>query len=247
MTQDNSKAAQVAVIERNSRNSVMIRMAERFGMDRQMFERTMMATVIPGGKATPEQVAAVMLVADQYKLNPLTKEIYAFPAKGGGIVPVVGVDGWIKLMNDSPQADGVALVENFDEKGAFVSVTATIYRKDRTHPTVVTEYLAECMRATEPWRQWPRRQLRHKALIQGTRIAFGFSGIHDPDEAERIVEAQAVSRVVETSAVNLSALTEQLEAQSAGTAADPTPQAPAVPSATTLQPIPGSDNDEVKF
>lgn len=202
-----------APIERTRSNSVVIRMAERFGMDRVAFERTLMATVVPGGKATPEQVAAVLLVADQYHLNPLTKEIYAFPNRGGGIVPVVGVDGWIKLMNEHPAADGVELIENNDEKGALISVTATVYRKDRAHPIRVTEYFAECARGTDPWRQSPRRMLRHKALIQGLRVAFGFSGIYEPDEAERIVEAQQRERVIEASATTLSNLTEVLEAQ----------------------------------
>jgi len=32
--------------------------------------------------------------------------------------------------------------------------------------------------------------LRHKALIQAARLAFGFSGIYDQDEAERIVSAR---------------------------------------------------------
>jgi len=204
-----------AVVERTKSNSVMIRMAERFGMDRVAFERTLMATVVPGGKATPEQVAAVLLVADQYHLNPLTKEIYAFPNRGGGIVPVVGVDGWIRMMNEHPAADGVALVENNDEKGALISVTATVHRKDRAHPIKVTEYFVECARGTDPWRTSPRRMLRHKALIQGLRVAFGFSGIYEPDEAERIVEAQSQARVVEASASSLSDLTAQLEAQPA--------------------------------
>jgi len=35
--------------------------------------------------------------------------------------------------------------------------------------------------------------LRHKALIQCARIAFGFSGIYDEDEAARIVETSAAS------------------------------------------------------
>ncbi len=41
-----------------------------------------------------EQFSALLIVANQYKLNPFTKEIYAFPDKQNGIVPVVGVDGW---------------------------------------------------------------------------------------------------------------------------------------------------------
>ena len=33
--------------------------------------------------------------------------------------------------------------------------------------------------------------LRHKALIQCARVAFGFSGIYDEDEARRIDDCQA--------------------------------------------------------
>ncbi len=36
-------------------------------------------------------MAALMIVADQYGLNPFTREIFAFPDKQNGIVPVVGV------------------------------------------------------------------------------------------------------------------------------------------------------------
>lgn len=45
------------------------------------------------GAVTDEQMAALLIVANQYKLNPWTSEIYAFPSNGG-ITPVVGVDGW---------------------------------------------------------------------------------------------------------------------------------------------------------
>lgn len=37
----------------------------------------------------------------------------------------------------------------------------------------------------------PKRMLRHKAMIQCARLAFGFAGIYDKDEAERIVENTA--------------------------------------------------------
>jgi hypothetical protein len=99
----------------------------------------------------------------------------------GGIVPVVGVDGWGRIMNDHPQFDGIEF-EQDDE-----SCTAVIYRKDRTRPVKVTEYMAECKRGTQPWMSHPKRMLRHKAMIQCARLAFGYGGIHDPDEAQQIV------------------------------------------------------------
>jgi hypothetical protein len=86
------------------------------------------------------------------------------------------------MMNDHPQFDGIDYEFEHDDEGRLVSCTSIIHRKDRSHPTRVTEYLAECKRNTDPWKM-ERRMLRHKATIQGARVAFGFSGITDEDEA----------------------------------------------------------------
>jgi len=51
--------------------------------------------------------------------------------------------------------------------------------------------MSECRRDTPTWKRWPARMLRHKAAIQAARYAFGFAGIMEPDEAERMVVAQA--------------------------------------------------------
>jgi phage recombination protein Bet len=164
--------------ERTASNSVIVRMAQRFQMDPVAFERTIKATCIPGsGNVSNEQFAAFLLVADQHGLNPLTKEIYAFPSKGGGIVPIVGIDGWYKLANAHPQFDGI----QFEDSADGHAITARVYRKDRSHPIEATEYMVECHRKTEPWDRWPRRMLRHKAAIQAIRAAFGFAGVYDPD------------------------------------------------------------------
>lgn len=172
--------------------SVISAMAERFGMDRRAFEATLMKTVMPAEGATHEQVAAFLLVARKYDLNPFTKEIYAFPAKGG-IQPIVSIDGWLKIINDHPQFDGMEFADKVAENGKLEAVTCRIYRKDRAHPVEVTEYMAECKRETAPWKGWPARMLRHKAAIQAARYAFGFSGIMDPDEADRAVESVQAS------------------------------------------------------
>lgn len=143
---------------------------------------TLKATAFKGSvQVTDAQMTALMVVANQYGLNPWTKEIYAFPDKGG-IVPVVGVDGWARIINNHPQFDGIEFEQ--DEERC----TAIIYRKDRTRPIKVTEYMVECKRngSGGPWSSHPRRMLRHKAMIQCARLAFGYGGIHDADEAEQI-------------------------------------------------------------
>ena len=83
-------------------------------------------------------------------------------------MPVVGVDGWSRIINDNAQFDGM------DFKQDDESCTCTIYRKDRSHPIVVTEYMTECKRDVAPWKSHPRRMLRHKAMIQCARLAFWF-------------------------------------------------------------------------
>jgi len=145
--------------------------------------QTLKATAF-NAKVTNEQMTALLVVANQYGLNPWTKEIYAFPGKSGEIVPVVGVDGWARICNDHPQFDGV----DFEFSPDGEACTCLLYRKDRSRPVVVTEYMAECRRGTPPWQSHPRRMLRHKALIQAARLAFGFTGVYDPDDAEVIAE-----------------------------------------------------------
>lgn len=172
-------------------HSVLARLAGRYHTDGSKLLDTLKNTAFRG--ATNDQLLALCIVADQYRLNPFTKEIYAFPDKGGGIVPVVGIDGWLRIINDHPQMDGMDIAGDDDQ------CTVTIYRKDRSRPTVATEYAAECARNTEPWRSHPARMLRHKAIIQCSRIAFGFA-LKDPDEAERIIEAQA-SEIVDRPAI----------------------------------------------
>ena len=169
------------------RTSALEIMAERLGCESAKLLSTLKATAFKGD-VTNEQMMALTIVANQYKLNPFTKELYAFPDKSGGIVPVVGVDGWARIINEHPQFDGM----EFDMSADGTECVCRIFRKDRAHAIEVTEYLAECKRNTDPWRTSPRRMLRHKAMIQCARYAFGFAGIYDPDEAERIVAAQDV-------------------------------------------------------
>lgn len=156
-------------------------MASRVNVDPTKMLDTLKATVFKN--ASNEELLALVVVSNEYDLNPFLKEIYAFPAKGGGICPVVSVDGWNKMLIRQPRFDGIEFDMQDGEDGLPYSCTATIYVKDRAKPVKVTEYFAECYRKTDPWDKMPRRMLRHKALIQASRVAFGFSGIHDDDEA----------------------------------------------------------------
>lgn len=163
-----------------------VALAKQFNIqgDPQELVQTLKATAFKGN-ATDAQFNALMIVSTQYGLNPFTREIYAFPDKNNGITPVVGVDGWARIINSHPQFDGMDFTTDSE------SCTCKIYRKDRSHPTIVTEYMEECKRNTQPWNSHPRRMLRHKTMIQAARLAFGFGGIYDEDEAQRIEAAES--------------------------------------------------------
>lgn len=189
-------------------NNAIALLGEKFGTGNENETIAVLKQTAFKGPATDAQMTALCIVAHQYGLNPFTKEIYAFPDRNNGIVPVVGVDGWSRIINDHTQFDGMDFEQ--DEE----SCTCIIYRKDRAHPVKVTEWLSECKRDVAPWKSHPKRMLRHKALIQCARLAFGYTGIYDQDEAERIGEApgaiEGQSRRV-TEAPTLPDLTPEIE------------------------------------
>ena len=196
--------------ETKQRQSLVTRFADKYHIEPAKLMDTLKATAFrQRGDAvvTNEQMAALLIVADQYKLNPFTKEIFAFNDKGA-VVPVVSVDGWSRIINEHPAFNGMEF--NYAEeivtmpggKPCPAWCEVVIYRKDRDRPTVVREYLDEVYQSPRgnsgfagPWQSHTKRFLRHKTLIQGSRIAFGFAGIYDEDEASRIVEAQTVQVV----------------------------------------------------
>jgi phage recombination protein Bet len=175
-------------IAQPSGQSLISRMASRFGVEPNKMLGTLKATCFKG-EVSNEQMMALLIVAEQHGLNPWTKEIYAFPDKNNGIVPVVGVDGWTRILNAHPQFNGMEFVDGPMQKDGLPEwIECVIYRRDREHPTRTREYMAECKRGTGPWGSHPRRMLRHKALIQCSRLAMSFAGIYDEDEAQRIIE-----------------------------------------------------------
>lgn len=185
-TQDTAIADNVAKIEQaKPRATALEALAGRLNVSPGALTSTLKNTVFKG--ASNEEFIALVIVSNAYNLNPLLKEIFAFPAKGGGIVPVVSVDGWIRIINEHPQFDGIEFNDIIDEKGNLYAIESVIYRRDRSRPIKVTEYMDECKGAGPAWQKTPKRMLRHRALIQGGRVAFGFSGIYVEDEACNVV------------------------------------------------------------
>ena len=225
--------------EANNQNTqeIVVSMAEKFGVDEAQLLATLKATAFRqsgDNVITNEQMHALLIVANQYNLNPFTKEIYAFPDyKSGGIVPVVSVEGWNRIANENPMFNGVDFkyskeAVKYEDANSPVHtwIEAILYRKDRKRPIHIREYVDECYKPVYvdqwgnakpgPWQTHPKRMLRHKTLIQCYRVGFGFVGIYDEDEAYRIINADMDSnsrpqraKVVELKPTNVNKALEQ--------------------------------------
>jgi phage recombination protein Bet len=212
-------------------------MAERCFVEPDKLHATLKNTVFKG--ATDDEMLALIVTANVYELNPLLKELYAFPKKGGGITPMVGVDGWLKIANRQANYDGMN-VEVYGSDKNPTHATCEIFLKDRSHSVKITEYFEECRRNTDPWNQMPRRMLRNKVMIQAIRVAFGIGGIQDEDEAQDIGDnafRQATGHVVETSALTRVITGESTPASSASVAA-PAKATKAAPAPAKEKPAP---------
>lgn len=192
--------AVAAPAKANTLNALAI-MASRLQVAPGELERCLMDTAFKG--ASSAEFIALVAVANQYGLNPLMREIYAFPKRGGGIVPLVPIDGWLKLIRENDDFAGmdVAWSDEMvkpapDAQDCPVWCETTIHHKSHPdHPTVHREWIEEMYRNTDPWKQTTKRMLEWKSIIQTGRIAFGLSGIKDLDEAERISDGEMVEIV----------------------------------------------------
>ena len=160
------------------------------------------------GQWAQHDLQSLLLAAERLGLDPLGGEIYAVPGGHDATGPallVLGVDGWCRVLNAHPAYRGVEFREGPNRESAAYGIQGagqavafesslpawiecTLHRKDRQVPTTVREYMAEARTDSPAWLSHPRRMLRHKALVQCARVAFGLAGLHDPDEARRVQE-----------------------------------------------------------
>lgn len=144
---------------------------------------------------TQADLDRLLMLSERLGLDPLNNEIYAVEAaqdagKKKRILFVVGLDGWLKIINSHPQFDGMRFTESEpgdDELPLYME--CTIFRKDRRVATSVREYMHEAHTNQGAWLTHPRRMLRHKAMVQCARACFGLGGLYEPDEAERVSSA----------------------------------------------------------
>jgi len=106
-------------------------------------------------------------------LDPLCEEISFTQYNDGQWQVFITIEGCSKLLNQHPQFNGLV----FNQADTLIDgvpewMECSIYRKDRTLPTTVREYLTEVRGENPIWQKMPRRMLRHRALQQCVRLAI---------------------------------------------------------------------------
>lgn len=175
--------------------AVFKRCQQRSGMSPESFveslTQTSLSSLVTWSQA---ELEALLLACERHGLDPLGREVYMLRGGDPLISPalvVVGVDGWSRILNTHRAFAGMQFRESSELiEGVPAWVECTLHRWDRRVPTRVREYLVEVRGHSQSWLTHPRRMLRHKALVQCARLAFGLVGIYDHDEAQGIASAR---------------------------------------------------------
>ena len=244
------------------KKSLVMVMAENYNMEPEHFLDAVKQTCMPTKDVTITNgmLAAFLMVCHEYNLNPLVREIFAFPTKRGGLQPIVSVDGWVKLITTHPQYGGMdkLVVEVDPQTKKPISCTCHLLRKDGMPVPEVTEYFDECYRNTDPWNNMPKRMMRHKGIKEAGRIAFGFGGLMDQDEGMDAINITDQSTVLERSTNDAKeALKEKIGAKKGAKAVasepsapmspePPKQSAPATPKAQTPTPSPAPEQTVIQ-
>ena len=176
----------------NRIESLIGRLGAQWGVDAAKLRSTLINTVFrqgDGSQPSNEELMVVLLVCEQYSLNPFAREIFAFKAKGGQIVPVVSLDGWAKIVRRQKDFNGMRF--RVSERTVEMAgrqlpefCECSIFLKGIDEPVTVQEYAEECFNERSPvWNKWPRRMLRTRAFIQAARLAFSLTGLYDEGDA----------------------------------------------------------------
>ena len=178
---------------------VFKRSVKRSGMSTESFSQALVQSALSHLVMwTLADLENLLLTSERHGLNPLGGELYLMKDSESlekPAVVVLGVDGWCSVLNTHEKFAGMQFKESSELLDSVPCwIECTLHRWDRRVPTRVREYYSEVRGNSLAWLTHPRRMLRHKALVQCARLAFGLVGVYDPDEAQRILDAKPPKR-----------------------------------------------------
>jgi phage recombination protein Bet len=134
-------------------------------------------------------------------LNPFRREIWCIvteSARGRQVQIMTGINGYFQVANSHPQFDGLEWEVERTEKGALVSATAKVWRKDRRLPSVGRALWKEFSKPYGNWKSMEEHMLLKCAKAIALREAFPqeLGGTYTEDEMPSEFSAESVGKTV---------------------------------------------------
>lgn len=120
---------------------------------------------------TDAEMFVGMSMIARFGLDPIAREIYVARDSRGKLMTIVGIDGWIKILDRTDGYDGFEQHLEFDKAGKLLYVETMIYSRQRSHPTKYRAYAEEYaklggfMLEKIPWHMLRVFSLRHAARL----------------------------------------------------------------------------------
>lgn len=133
---------------------------------------------------TDHELFVGLSMVAKYDLDPTCKEIYVTRGNDGKLMVVVGIDGWVKILDRTKHYDGFEQELHFDESGNIEWIETKIYSTKRSKPTVYRAYWKEYQAVAGFMKgKIPIHMLRLFSLHHATRLFTPIGG-HVRDESE---------------------------------------------------------------
>lgn len=156
---------------------------------------------------TDQEMFVGLSMIARFELDPIAREIYVTRTKNG-LATIVGIDGWIKILDRTDHYDGFEQELIRDEKtGNVTCCVTTVYSTKRSHPARYDAFTEEYQRVSGFVAQaMPIHMLRIFSLRHAARLFVPLGGVTTAEEADamgRVGEANvkpSLSQVIRETA-----------------------------------------------
>jgi phage recombination protein Bet len=184
---------------------------------------TIKQTVAKG--ASDAQLRMFLEVCKCTGLDPFLKEIWYVAEKG---IIMAGRDGYLRVANENPMFDGIETrVERNESTNTPIKAVCTVWRKDRTHPTICEAYFNEYKGSGPVWSKYPSAMIAKVAEVLALKRSFSINGVVSEEEMgadDKRGTREAAQAVAQAKIANGGTLPEPIEAEFVEPEPDPDPE-----------------------
>lgn len=148
-----------------------------------------------------EMFTGISMIA-RFELDPIAREVYVTRTKQG-LATIVGIDGWVKILDRTDHYDGYEMEIHEDEKGNIDYVDCTIHSTKRKYPSKYRAIAKEYARlAGFMAEKIPSHMLRIFALRHAARLFTPLGGNVMTEEEALYMQSFAPTTNAKTASLN---------------------------------------------